>query len=113
MTKNTIGNWSFIIGVVVAIIAGLFGTDVIPYTALILVVLGLVVGFINVNVKQTSDFLIAAIALLVASTSIGALSVITMLGDWIIAIVANVATFVGPAALVVALQSVYQLASKP
>lgn len=113
MAQNNLGNWAFIIGVIVAVIAGLFGTDIIPYSAAVLVVLGVIVGFMNVGTKKKSDFLLAAIALMVAgAASLSALTIVPALGSWLIGVVANVIVFVGPAALVVALQDVYNLASK-
>jgi len=116
VAQNNIGNWAFIIGVIVAIIAGLFGTEIIPYSAAILVVLGIVVGFMNIGTKKKSEFLIAAIALMVAGaaslSALVALPAVGGVGSWLIGITANVIVFVAPAALVVALQDVYNLAAK-
>jgi hypothetical protein len=113
VAQGNLGNWAFIVGVIVAIIAGLFGTDIIPFTASILVVLGIVVGFMNIGTKKKSEFLIAAVALMVAgAASLSALNVLPTIGGWLIGIVTNVIVFVAPAALVVALQDVYNLAAK-
>ena len=99
-----IGKWAFIIGLAIAIIAGFV---VLPYVTLILVVLGLIVGVLNITDKETKDFLIAAIALTVGATSLNALPAIGAIAT---TIMANIVAFVVPAALLVALKSVYSLA---
>lgn len=107
MVDNRVGNWAFIIGVVLAILAAFV---VIPQLALILVILGLVVGFINVTGKETTAFLVATIALLTAGTA--GIAIVPAVGGYVDTVLKNVVAFVGPAALVVALKEVYALASK-
>ncbi len=110
-----LGGWAFILGVVIAIVAGLAsaGLDAISagYVTLALVVLGIVVGFLNIGEKEVKDFLIAAIALILVGTA--NLSAIPVLGSYLAAMVLNISAFVAPAALVVALKAVYNLSSKP
>lgn len=102
-----IGSYTFIVGVVVAILAGLAGlTGDLP--VLILVLMGLMVGLLNVSVKETTDFLVAAIALIVAGTA--NISVIPIAGEILQAVLANIMVFVAPAAIVVALKDIYALA---
>jgi len=60
---SKLGKWSFIGGIVLAIVAGFF---VIPYVTTILSILGLIVGLLNVPAKQTQKYLVAVIALLPA-----------------------------------------------
>lgn len=107
MVDNRIGNWAFIIGVVLAILAAFVA---IPQLALILVILGLVVGAINVTGKETTSFLIAAIALLAAGTA--GIAIVPTIGSYVDSVLKNIIAFVGPAALVVALKEVYALAAK-
>ena len=85
-----------------------------PYVLLVLVVLGLIVGFLNIKDKQVVNFLIAAIALMAVGTAnlISINMAIPMLGTLIQSIVQNIAAFVAPAALVVALKEVYNIANK-
>ncbi|MBW3010763.1 hypothetical protein KY335_00245 [Candidatus Woesearchaeota archaeon] len=101
------GHYAFLVCILLAIIAGLV---VVPYTAIILVILGLVVGLLNITAKESKDFLIAAIALAVVGSS--GLGVIQWagLGGMLTTILGNIALFVIPAALVVALKEVYRLA---
>lgn len=123
MKYEQLGRWSFLLGAVIAVVAGLAWTalgPVAPVVSLLLVILGLIVGFLNVGDKEIKDFLIAAIALLVTqnafwviaekSTTLGVLSNLFIFLDLM---VSNLAAFVAPAALVVALKAVYNLASRP
>ncbi len=94
-----IGKYAFLAGVALAVIMA-FAT--IPNAALILAVLGLIVGFLNVTDSESQGFLIAAIALMATAASLGA---IPEVGEWLAGIGGNLAAFVAPAALVVALKS--------
>ena len=115
MVSQKVGGWAFILGVVIAIIAGLASTVVSmysPHVLLVLVVLGLIVGFLNVKDKEVVNFLIAAIALMAVGTAnLSAINLaIPMLGTLIQSLVQNIAAFVAPAALVVALKEVQNIA---
>ena len=118
MVDQKIGSWAFILGVIVAVIAGIAvgaaDTYVGPIT-LVLVILGLVVGFINIGDKEINGFLIASIALIAAgSANLGSINqLVPLLGTILQRITTNVAVFVVPAALVVAMKAVYNLAAKP
>lgn len=112
-----IGGWAFILGVIIAIIAGIASTQVAGYAQwilLVLVILGLVVGFLNIKDKEVTGFLIAAIALIAVGTATQLTVIdkaIPTLGTILNVIVTNIAVFVTPAALVVALKEVYNIAS--
>jgi hypothetical protein len=114
MDNSSIGSWAFILGVVIAIVTGLVSGAVTEYAwviSAVLVILGLVVGFLNIGAKEVTDFLIAAIALgLLQAAHLGE---IPMIGGYLAAMVVSIAAFVAPAALVVALKAIYNLASKP
>jgi len=119
-SQQQIGSYAFLIGVAVAIIAGvLYGagqTGMLGQAAgwipLILVVLGIVVGFLNIKDKETDKFLIASLALLAVPATGLWLNQIPMVGVYLLGIVGNVAVFVAPAALIVALKAIYALASE-
>jgi hypothetical protein len=114
MDFERLGEWVFILGVVIAIISGLAYQAMDPasaqYITVVLVVLGLVVGFLNIKDKEITNFLIAVIAIV----AVGAANLqdIFIIGPYLARMVLNVAAFVAPAALVVALKSVYNMASK-
>ncbi len=122
MDLEKIGGYAFLLGVIIAVIAGLaagmLSTTQAGYVALVLVILGLIVGFLNIKDKQITNFLVAAIALMVlgiatGDVATGGLAVIDKLyaGKFLVSIVANIAVFVAPAALIVALKEVYNIAS--
>ena len=106
---NALGKWAFIIGLVIAVIAAFIGTSISASTiALILFILGLIVGFLNIAEKQLTKFLIATIVLLLLGIgSISALSIIGTVSGYLNLILANIIAFVSAAALVVALKSIY------
>lgn len=115
MVQENIGKWAFILGVAVAIIAGLASSMVVafaPWILLLLVALGLVVGFLNISAKEVNDFLLASIALILVGTIVQ-LTSIPQIGAMLQLMVEYIAAFVAPAALVVSLKAVYNLASKP
>ena len=104
------GSWSFIAGLVIAIIAGLANASQLSsIVVLVLVVIGILVGLLNVTEKEATSFLIAAIALL-AIGSVSSMSVIPLVGDRITVALGAIAVFVAPAALIVAVKEIYGLA---
>ena len=118
MDLEKIGGYAFLLGVIIAIIAGIAASQVAAYAgyiALVLVVLGLIVGLLNIKDKQVTNFLVAAIALLALSITAGGLVTIPYIGNYLVAILAaivvQIALFAMPAALVVALKDIYNIAS--
>jgi hypothetical protein len=113
---NTLGRWLFIILIVIAILAGIAagfgGTGALGWVSLIMVILGVIVGLINITEKETAPFLTAAIALLVANSG-GVFKVIDTVaapvGSIINAILVNIAAFVAPAAIIMAVRAIYKL----
>jgi len=106
MGDTNIGHMSFIVGVLLAVLAGLIPALQTSSVTWILVVLGLVVGFLNVTARETTEFLVAAIALLL----VGSAGALPVLGAYVLAILANILAFVAPAALIVALKAIWELA---
>jgi len=114
MEMERLGEWVFILGVVIAIISGLAFeslqvSDSTRYIEIVLVVLGIAVGFLNIKDKEIFNFLIATIAIV----AVGAanLDAIYIVGPYLAHMVLYIAAFVAPAALVVALKAIYSLAS--
>lgn len=108
LSLEKIGTYAFLLGALIAILTGLVSglIDAGILTAL-LVILGLIVGFLNVSQKEVVPFLVAALALgLGAQAKFSALPAI---GANIDAIMANIITFVAPAAVIVALKAIYDL----
>jgi uncharacterized membrane protein len=107
MKMETIGQWSFIVGVVIAVLFGIFGTAYAGWVGLVLIVLGILVGLLNISDKEVYDFLIAAIALML--TGAAGLDRLPMVGAYLGPIFLNISTFVAPAAIICALKAVYEL----
>lgn len=111
-----IGHFAFLTGAAIAILAGIYsGTgalDVEGEVALFttLFTLGFIVGILNVTVKETTRFLVAAIALILAG--IVRVELIPEVGVYIRAILSNIVVFVVPAALIVGIRAVWLLAKE-
>ena len=116
------GQWAFLGGVVIAIIVGLASSFLggsLPIVLGVLGVLGLIVGLLNITEKEVTPFLIATIALLAVPSALAPMTAL-MIADGaaagaMMATVLNgflgaVAVFISPAAFVVALKSIYQMA---
>jgi hypothetical protein len=101
-----IGTWAFLIGVLIAVVAGLVPSLPATQVAWVLVILGLVVGFLNIRAREAQEFLVACIAILVVSGMGG----LPPLGRTLGTILTNMIAFVAPAALLVALRAVWDLA---
>lgn len=113
-----IGAYAFLAGVLVAVIVGIaVGAGIrnpAAYSAstVLLVLLGLAVGYLNIREKESVPFLAASIALAVGGGFGPSLSVIPLVGSYIAAILLAIASFVVPAAIVVALKTVWDISYK-
>jgi len=111
MKINKIGEWAFLAGVMIALLLGLFKGEVTGTFATVLVVLGIIVGILNIAEKETTPYLIATIALLVAgSTGLGTLPFADKVN--LSAMLQNIVLFVAPAAVIVALKTIVTLGKK-
>ena len=112
MDNKLIGKWAFLIGLAIAIIAG-FVTGYATTVALVLFILGLVVGLLNIAEKDSTKFLVATIALLAGVTaSISAVSMLGVVVSYANTIFGNFIAFVSAAALVVAIKAVFETSKK-
>ncbi len=102
------GKWAFIIGLVLAVVAGvLFEAEEGVFW--VLAILGVIVGLLNVTQAETQSFLLAAIALILSAT---ALNLIPIVGETISQILEYVAAFVAGAMIVVALKALFETAQQ-
>lgn len=108
-----VGNYSFIIGVIIAIVLGIVSLGAAtPWLASLLVILGLIVGFLNVADKETQEFLVVAAVLIITAGLGGAgatLAGVEFIGTYLQGIFTQVLAFVVPATVVVALKDVWRL----
>jgi hypothetical protein len=111
MPLHRVGHWAFMIGALIAILGGLFAPrldDVALFTTLF--ALGLIVGLLNITTKETTRFLVASMALILAG--VVNLGVIPGVGLTLRNILGNIVVFVVPAAVIVALRAVWLLANE-
>jgi hypothetical protein len=108
-----VGNYSFIIGVIIAIVLGIVSLGTVtPILASLLVVLGLVVGFLNVTGTETKEFLLVAGVLIIAASMGGAsatLGGVQYVGQYLGGIFTQMLAFVIPATVVVAIKDIWTL----
>ncbi|MBD3248588.1 hypothetical protein GF336_00905 [Candidatus Woesearchaeota archaeon] len=102
------GHYAFIAGLVLAVALALFPQLRVEYTVWTLVVLGVIVGLLNVTAKETTGFLVAALSLIIASSAsyVSISAIWSGLSDMLV----NVVLFVSPAAIVVAIKTIISLA---
>ena len=107
---HKIAHYSFFVGLIIAIIAGLFRNYIGPEALVTtLVILGTLVGLFNLTAKETTPFLTAAIALMLAG--IVNLGLIPTVGLYLRSILSNIVVFVVPAAIIVGMKTIWKLAS--
>jgi len=102
---SKIGFWAFIIGLILALVAGLAWVDN-NAVIIILLILGLIVGFLNVTAKEITLFLVATIALIVTGRVFEPLSLLSI-GEHLDNILAYVATLMAPAAVVASIKALW------
>jgi hypothetical protein len=123
MEMEKLAHWAFVACVIIAIVMGLvvgymsYNNDANldntnAYVILVLLILGIIVGLINITSTEVTPFLIAAIALIVASTANvwAPLSTIhELLADWATFILNYIVAFVAPAAVIIAIRAVFSM----
>ena len=108
---NFLGSWAFLVGVVIAVLVGL-GIGTLGSTMIaVLVLLGLVTGLLAVSAKEIEPFVLASIAVLLASyIGMDVLKAVTFVQ--LDVVLQAIIALVVPAAVVVALKEVFQIAKK-
>ncbi len=98
----------FLFSLLLALLAGLIpNIGGFPWVAWLLVVLGLLVGILNISREEQTAFLVAGIGLLIASTAVTAL---LPLGAVVSNVLTNVIAFVAPGVIIVAVIAIANLA---
>jgi hypothetical protein len=104
--QETIGRMAFLLGLVISVIAGFIQLGSMALG--VLVILGIIVGFLNVTGKEVEKFLMGTIALiLVGTVGLNLAAVIGAAAGVVNGIVQAFVSFVAGAALIVALKEVY------
>ena len=113
MNRNLIGSWSFLIGVILAVLLGLGYTG--PYQTTILWVvflLGIVVGLLNISVREVTGFLTSGTVLVLVSFLGVQVGVFDAVAPVIGNILRGILTLFVPATIIVALRAVFVFARK-
>jgi len=106
---NLLGSWSFLIGVILALIVGIFGSPNSIVISYVLVILGVLIGLLNIADEEVHPFLISGTVLvLVSALGQSILSPISHVNAMLSSLVA---LFV-PATIIVALKHVFSLARR-
>jgi hypothetical protein len=133
MNMEEIARWAFIGFVVIAIIAGL-AIGYMAYSAdyhwadegvrsangwviLIMLILGIIIGITSITAKEVTPFLIATIALVVAAAAdvwsgFNSVEMLQLLYYWATAILDYIVAFAAPAAVIIAIKSVFAMAKE-
>jgi zinc transporter ZupT len=107
MNRELIGKWAFIIGLVLAVLAGIFFQP--GWAIWVLAILGVIVGLLNVTAEETRGFLLASIALTLSATALNTLPVIGTVLSYVLPFVV---AFVAGGMIVVALKELFQTARR-
>ena len=102
---KTLGGWAFLIGVLLAIIFGFVAAG--AWLAWTLVVLGIIIGLLNIAEKEVKPFLFAGTILVIVAALGGG-----VFESWLKTILDNMLFLFVPATIVVALKSVMTIAKK-
>jgi hypothetical protein len=107
MNREMVGKWAFIIGLVVAVLAGILFQP--GWAIWVLAILGVIVGLLNVTAEETRGFLLASIALTLSATALNTLPVV---GTALSYVLPFVVAFVAGGMIVVALKELFQTARR-
>ncbi|VVC03334.1 Uncharacterised protein [Candidatus Bilamarchaeum dharawalense] len=120
--KMNYGQYAFLGGFAIAVILGLasnmLGTA-LPLALAVMGLLGIIVGLMNVGDKEVMPFLVATVALLMVIGSINQIvanmntitgGIVGPVGIFIANFLSALSAFVAPAAFVVAIKQIYDLA---
>ena len=104
-----VGSWAFIVGIIIAIIAGFYQIGTVMTT--VLIIMGLITGFLNITGKETNSFLFATLVLTVMASMGGqVLQSISMVGPMLQSVFSAIMLFIIPAGMIVALKAIWALA---
>ncbi len=119
-----LGSWLFLIGIVIAIVVGLliggnWYADSDHYAALVLALLGFLVGVLSffavgtITKEEVPTFLIAALMLVGIGTASTLLANIALIGDFLVGISTMIAAFIVPAAIILAIRAIWDIGKSP
>ncbi len=102
-----IGFWAFILGLVIAVIAGLIQPQT-PVMFIILIILGIIIGLLNITGKEIMLFLIATIAIIIMGNVFIYFNVLDI-GKILSGIMTYLAVLMSPAAIIAAIKALWSV----
>ena len=113
MSSNLVGSWSFLVGLVLAVLLGLGFTGAYQTTILwVVFLLGIVVGLLNVTTTEVGGFLTSGTVLVLVSFLGVQVGVFDAVAPVIANVLRGILTLFVPATIIVALRSVFVLAKR-
>ena len=111
-SRNTFGHWIFVLGFLLAVVEGFFPETSTGTVLWVLLLLGALVGYLNITKEETTSFLIATTSLIVLSLAKFSLTQIPPkeFGLFLANAIGNLTLFIVPAALIVTVKAIYALA---
>jgi len=107
---HVMGEFAFVIGIILAVVMGFFSDSLNSQAMTIsLIALGFAIGLLSITDKESDKFLVASIALLLAGAA--GLQTLPVLGEFVNSVFTNIITLVAPAAMIVAIKSLYNTAA--
>ncbi|MDP3699087.1 MAG: hypothetical protein Q8R47_05880 [Nanoarchaeota archaeon] len=114
---HRLAHYAFFAGIALALVVGLFhsvfdsllGAKASQVYVTTFVALGTVVGLFNLTAKETTPFLTAAVALMLAG--IVNLNLVIGVGEILRPTLSNIVVFVVPGAIIVGMKAIWRLAS--
>jgi membrane-associated phospholipid phosphatase len=100
-----IGFWAFVAGFILAILAGIFWPQNEPIIVA-LVILGIIIGLLNITTKEFTALLLATIALVVVGNAFAPLQALR-LGEILGDVLGHIATLMAPAAVIAAIKALW------
>ena len=107
MAHEEVGKYAYLAGIAASVLLPFLAAGFDPL--ILLIVLGLVVGYLNVMDSESLKFLVAVIGLPVA---VAAISNLGSVGGVLAPILTNITAFAGGAAVVGVLMTIHQTAGK-
>lgn len=116
--SKTLGAWAFLVGVILALVLGILngfnGTEPQSWAVWILILAGIVVGIFNVTDKESYNFLLASLALVIVSSLGGnvieGLKDLQYIGPMLQSTLVYLLILFVPTTIIVALKSVFDIA---
>tara|TARA_Y100000034_G_scaffold136768_1_gene215577 strand:- start:14697 stop:15047 length:351 start_codon:yes stop_codon:yes gene_type:complete len=112
--EKKIGYYSFVVGSIIALILGLAASqlgELKVWLVSLLVVLGLIVGFLNITGKETKDYMMTALVLVLVAKfgGIDILGQVHTIGPYLVGVFESLIAFIVPALVVVGLRAILKI----